>query len=56
MAYVIDDTCITCGACEGECPTSAISAGDGKFVVNAEDCVECGACANACPVGAARPE
>ncbi|MDF3003115.1 MAG: 4Fe-4S dicluster domain, partial [Bacillota bacterium] len=27
MAYVIKDTCISCGACEPECPTEAISAG-----------------------------
>ena len=56
MAYVIDDNCIACGACESECPTSAISAGDGKYVINAADCVECGACANVCPVDAPKPE
>ena len=32
MAYVISDECISCGACEAECPVSAISAGDGKDV------------------------
>lgn len=52
MAYVIDDTCIACGACEPECPVSAISAGDGKYEINPEECVECGACADVCPVGA----
>ncbi|KAA3384409.1 4Fe-4S binding protein, partial [Akkermansia muciniphila] len=32
MAYVISDECISCGACEAECPVSAISAGDSKYV------------------------
>ncbi|MGI6123131.1 MAG: 4Fe-4S binding protein, partial [Acetivibrionales bacterium] len=30
MAYIISDECISCGACEPECPVSCISAGDGK--------------------------
>ena len=34
MAYVINDECISCGACEGECPVSCISAGDGKYEIN----------------------
>ena len=52
MAYRINDDCISCGACEGECPTSCISAGEGKFVINAEECIDCGNCANVCPVDA----
>jgi len=52
MAYVINDTCISCGACEAECPTEAISAGDGIYVIEADKCIDCGACANACPVDA----
>ena len=52
MAYIISDECISCGACQAECPTDAISEGDGKFVIDAEKCVECGACAGACPVDA----
>ena len=28
MAYFITDACISCGACEPECPVSCISAGD----------------------------
>ena len=28
MAYVINDSCISCGACIDECPTEAISQGD----------------------------
>ena len=52
MAYVISDECINCGACEAECPTNAISEGDGKYIISEGDCISCGACAEACPVGA----
>ncbi len=52
MAYIINDDCISCGACEGECPVAAISAGDGKYEINADACLDCGACAGVCPVGA----
>lgn len=52
MAYKISDECISCGACEAECPVSAISAGDGKYVIDEGACIECGACAGVCPVGA----
>ncbi|MCL2023521.1 MAG: 4Fe-4S binding protein [Oscillospiraceae bacterium] len=54
MAYIITDDCISCGACEGECPTNAISEGEGKFVVNPELCIDCGACGDVCPVDAAK--
>lgn len=52
MAYVINDDCINCGACEPACPVSCISEGDTKYVVNEEECISCGACAEACPVNA----
>ncbi len=53
MAYkIIPDVCIDCGACEPECPVSAISEGDGFMVIDPELCTECGACADVCPVGA----
>ena len=52
MAYTISDDCISCGACEGECPVSAISAGDGKYVIDEATCIDCGACAGVCPVEA----
>ena len=52
MAYQISDDCISCGACAAECPVSAISEGDGKFVFEADVCIECGACEATCPVGA----
>lgn len=52
MAYVISDDCISCGSCESECPVSAISAGDSKYVVDEDTCISCGSCAAVCPVGA----
>lgn len=56
MAYKISDDCICCGACASECPVSAISEGDGKYVIDADTCIECGACASTCPVGAPSQE
>ncbi len=56
MAYKIGDECISCGACEAECPVSCISAGDAKYVIDADACIECGACAGVCPVDAPKPE
>ncbi len=56
MAYKISDECISCGACEGTCPVSAISEGDGKYVIDADTCISCGACADGCPVGAIAEE
>lgn len=52
MAYKISDECISCGACEAECPVAAISEGDDKYVIDPETCIECGACADVCPVAA----
>jgi ferredoxin len=52
MAYKISDACISCGACEGECPTGAISSGESQYVIDAETCIDCGACEAACPVSA----
>lgn len=52
MAYVINDTCISCGSCEGSCPVSAISAGASQYEISADTCIDCGTCAGTCPVGA----
>ena len=49
MAYVITDACVMCGACADACPLSAISEGDGKYVIDADTCVDCGTCAGECP-------
>ena len=56
MAYKISDDCISCGACEAECPVQAISPGDDKYVIDADACLDCGACAGACPVDAPKAE
>lgn len=56
MAHVISDECISCGTCEGECPVSCISAGDGKYEIDADACIDCGSCASVCPVEAIKPE
>ncbi|HKL41836.1 MAG TPA: 4Fe-4S binding protein [Clostridia bacterium] len=56
MAYVIDSSCISCGACEPECPVSCISAGDEQYLIDEDACIDCGACASVCPVEAISPE
>ncbi len=56
MAMVILEDCISCGACEPECPNEAISQGDTIYVVDSAKCTECvGAydspkCVEVCPV------
>ena len=55
MAYVISSECISCGACEAECPVTAISEGDTQYQINPETCIDCGACAEVCPVEAISP-
>lgn len=52
MSYKINEECISCGACEAECPVNAISAADEKYVIDAATCIDCGACAGVCPVNA----
>ncbi|MGI6005076.1 MAG: 4Fe-4S binding protein [Christensenellales bacterium] len=52
MAYKITDECISCGACEPECPVNAISLGDAIYVIDPDTCIDCGACQDVCPVDA----
>ncbi|MBI4180601.1 MAG: YfhL family 4Fe-4S dicluster ferredoxin [Chloroflexi bacterium] len=58
MAYMITDECISCGACEPECPNTAITEGATIFVIDPEKCTECvgshasSRCAEVCPVDA----
>ena len=56
MAYVITDSCVSCGACAGDCPVCAISQGDGKYEIDANTCIDCGSCAGTCPTGAIEQE
>jgi ferredoxin len=56
MAMLIVDGCISCGACEPDCPNQAITAGDPLYLIDAVRCTECvGAhdvpkCKEVCPV------
>lgn len=56
MAMLIISDCISCGACEPECPNEAIAAGDPIYVIDPDKCTECvGAhdtpkCVEVCPV------
>jgi ferredoxin len=62
MAYKITDECISCGACETECPNEAISESETTYVIDPNRCTECvGAhdsskCAEICPVDACVPD
>ena len=55
MTYKITSDCISCAACEAECPEHAISEGDGQYVIDPELCQDCGSCAEVCPTGACIP-
>lgn len=53
MAHRIDpDVCIACGACEPECPVSAISEKDGVYVIDEVLCTDDAKCVEVCPVEA----
>ena len=58
MAYKITDECISCGACEPECPNQAISEGETIYVIDSGKCTQCvgshesSKCADVCPVDA----
>jgi ferredoxin len=55
MAMKITEECINCGACEPECPNSAIAQGDEVYGIDAAKCTECKgqhdepACVGVCP-------
>ena len=56
MAYLINEDCINCGACEPECPNEAISESDPVYTINPDLCTECVGyhnepqCISVCPV------
>lgn len=58
MSYKITSDCNSCGACEPECPNTAITQGDDIFEINVAACTECVGfhdqpqCAAVCPVDA----
>ena len=55
MALKITDECNSCGACEAECPNTAITQGDDRCVIDPAKCDECAAnggesaCKSVCP-------
>jgi ferredoxin len=50
--YVINSECIMCGACEPNCPESAISEGADTYIIDQAKCSGCGTCVENCPVEA----
>ena len=62
MAYKITSDCNNCGACEPECPNTAITMGADIFEINSELCTECVGfhgqpqCAAVCTVDACVPD
>ena len=56
MAILITDDCISCHACEPECPNGAITLGDERYEIDPGSCTECVGfsaepqCAYVCPV------
>lgn len=62
MAIIITDDCVGCGACEDECPNTAITLGEVIFVIDPERCTECvgfhdtPSCAEACPADCCLPD
>ena len=62
MAYLINEECINCGACEPSCPNTAITAGDERYVIDPAKCTECvghfdkSQCVEVCPVDACVPD
>ena len=56
MAYVISDGCVSCGACEGQCPCWRYQHGRYTVQIDPDKCISCGSCAGACPTGSISEE
>ena len=62
MALKITDDCISCGACEPDCPNQAITEGDTLYEIATSRCTECvgsyesSRCVELCPVDACVPD
>ena len=53
MSHKIDKAkCVGCGACQPECPVSAINPDASVFAIDAAKCIDCGNCIGVCPVEA----
>lgn len=57
LVYIDIYSCVSCGACETECPLGAIyyDPGINVFVIDPDLCDGCLQCVNTCPVEAIRP-
>lgn len=52
-AFVHENYCVACGACENVCPKSAIKVWKGTAArVDLANCVGCGICSRTCPASA----
>lgn len=51
--FVIEESCIGCGACLAVCPQQCVAEGK-PYKITWEHCLQCGACAEACPTGAVK--
>ena len=62
MAFKITEDCISCGACESECPNQAISESETIYMIDFNKCTECVGsfdtqqCTEICPVDACIPD
>ena len=62
VSVTITERCVSCGACEWECPNDAISPGAIRPVVEKDRCTECygffgeSQCIVVCPVSAIKVE
>ncbi len=62
MSFVITRDCISCAACETECPNEAIEEGETRYYIDPDRCTECYCsfdspqCADICPVDACQPD